>query len=245
MILAVDIGNTNIVLCCYENGIWKEPYRIKTNLSSIEEEIRTFCSSCSYEKAVISSVVPNLTQKVERIVNSCFEGKALLISKSIKTGLIEESIPNEIGADLLCNLIAAHKIYPNNYVTVADFGTAFTTSTVSPEGKIMGVTIAPGMMTSVKALFSNTAQLPEIRLDLPQTVLGLDTVSSIRAGVIYGFVGQLDCIVRRIEKELNSEVKVIATGGFSKFISGLVDKLDLSDINLTLDGARFALELNS
>ena len=127
---------------------------------------------------------------------------------------------------------------------MADFGTAFTTETISPEGRVLGVTIGPGIMTSVKALFENTAQLPEIRLDLPKSVLGLNTIDAIRAGVLYGFTGQITAIVGEIEKELGTKVKVIATGGFSRYVTGFVH-VDRADINHTLEGARLICEMNS
>ena len=168
----------------------------------------------------------------------------LVITRDIETGLVKESIPEELGADILCNLIAAHHLYPNEYVTVADFGTAFTTETVSPEGKVLGVTIGPGMMTSVKALFESAAQLPEIRLDIPSTVLGRDTVASIRAGVIYGFMGQLKGIVEQVEKEVGHKVIVIATGGFSRYLEGYI-YVNKADVKHTLEGARIACLLNS
>ena len=119
-----------------------------------------------------------------------------------------------------------------------------TTETVSPKGEVLGVTIGPGMMTSVKALFESAAQIPEIRLDIPDTVLGRDTVASIRAGVIYGFIGQLKGIVDQVEKEVGHKVVVIATGGFSRYLEGYI-YVNKADVKHTLEGARIACLLNS
>ena len=243
-ILAVDIGNTNIVLSIHDGKQWGDAIRVKTKMATNVEEVRRQLKQLTYEKAVVSSVVPDLTQPVIDAVMEIGGIDPVVIGLDIETGLNKESIPRELGSDILCNLIAAHKLYPNDYVTVADFGTAFTTETVSPEGDVLGVTIGPGMMTSVKALFSAAAQIPEIRLDLPKTVLGRDTVASIRAGVIYGFVGQLKSIVEQVEQEVGHKVVVIATGGFSRYLEGKIF-VNRADVTHTLEGARIACLMNS
>lgn len=244
IITAIDIGNTNICVCTHDGNSWGEIERVKTSDPVAISKLGDLLKDLKTEKVVISSVVPNLTGSVKAEVNEVLGIVPFIISLDIKSGLLREYIPEELGSDILCNLICAHSKFPDKYVTVADFGTAFTTSTVSPEGRVMGVTIAPGMMTSVKALFETTAQIPQIRLDLPESVLGTDTVSSIRAGVLYGFTGQLDAIVRQIEKEIGHKVFLVATGGFSKYIKPYVDSVDFTDINFTLEGARIACLLN-
>lgn len=244
MLLAVDIGNTNIVLCLHDGEQWGDTIRVKTKSPMAVSEVTTHVKALEFDRAVVSSVVPNLTGSVVNAIKVNANVNPVVISKDIETGLDKESIPAELGADILCNLIAAHQMYPTEYVTIADFGTAFTTETVSPEGKVLGVTIGPGMMTSVKALFENAAQLPQIRLDIPETVLGRDTVASIRAGVLFGFVGQLKGIVEQIEKEIGQKVVLIATGGFSKYLDGFIT-VNRSDVKHTLEGARIACDLNS
>ena len=243
-ILAVDIGNTNIVLSIHDGSEWGEAIRVKTKSHDNVELFMQKLSPLSYEKAVVSSVVPHLTEPIIEGIKEHSGIDPVVVTNDIESGLNKESIPPELGADILCNLIAAHKLYPDDYVTVADFGTAFTTETVSPQGDVLGVTIGPGMMTSVKALFASAAQIPEIRLDLPNTVLGRDTVSSIRAGVIYGFVGQLKAIVEQVEKEVGHKVVVIATGGFSRYLEGKI-YVNKADVKHTLEGARLACLLNS
>lgn len=243
-ILAVDIGNTNIVLSVHDGTEWGEALRVKSKSHDSIEEFTAKLQPLSYEKAVVSSVVPYLTDPVIDAVKKHSGIDPVVVCNDIETGLNKETIPAELGADILCNLIAGHKLYPDDYVTIADFGTAFTTETVSPQGDVLGVTIGPGMMTSVKALFANAAQIPEIRLDLPNTVLGRDTVSSIRAGVIYGFVGQLKSIVEQVEKEVGHKVVVIATGGFSRYLEGKI-YVNKADVKHTLEGARLACILNS
>lgn len=244
MLLAVDIGNTNIVLCLHDGSQWGDTIRVKTKSPKAVSEVTEHIKALSFDRAVVSSVVPNLTGSVVESIRVHGNVNPVVVSKDIETGLDRDSIPDELGADILCNLIAAHQMYPTEYVTIADFGTAFTTETVSPEGKVLGVSIGPGMMTSVKALFENAAQLPQIRLDIPETVLGRDTVASIRAGVLFGFVGQLKGIVEQIEKEIGQKVVLIATGGFSKYLDGFIT-VNRSDVKHTLEGARIACDLNS
>lgn len=238
MLLVVDIGNTNIVVARFDKDVICDTSRIKTKSPKVLSEFSELMASLEYDEAVVSSVVPILTGKICNLINK----KPFLISRNIKSGLLQSSIPCELGSDLLCNLIAAHFFYPDEYVTVADFGTAFTTCTVSPQGKVCGVTISPGIWTSIKSLFSNTAQIPPIELSMPETVLGLDTISSVRAGVVYGFKGQLEALVSLIEKELGTRVKLIATGGFSAYISSLIDRIDIVDVHWTLKGAKIAFE---
>ena len=243
-ILGIDIGNTNISISIHDGKKWGDELRVKTKNKKAVSEVTAILKGIKCDKAVLSSVVPNLTGSVFEAVRKTVGLEPLVITKDIETGLVKESIPEELGSDILCNLIAAHSMYPNEYVTVADFGTAFTTETVSPKGEVLGVTIGPGMMTSVKALFESAAQIPEIRLDIPETVMGRDTVASIRAGVIYGFIGQLTGIVEEIEKEVGHKVIVIATGGFSRYLEGYI-YVNKADVKHTLEGARIACLLNS
>ena len=243
-ILGIDIGNTNISISIHDGESWGDELRVKTKSKKAVSEVSAILSGIKCDKAVLSSVVPNLTGSVFEAIRKNVGLEPLVITKDIETGLVKESIPEELGSDILCNLIAAHHLYPNEYVTVADFGTAFTTETVSPTGEVLGVTIGPGMMTSVKALFESAAQIPEIRLDIPETVLGRDTVASIRAGVIYGFIGQLKGIVEQVEKEVGHKVIVIATGGFSRYLEGYI-YVNKADVKHTLEGARIACLLNS
>lgn len=243
IVLAVDIGNTNICLSSYD-GRWSDLTRIKTHSETWYDDFEDIISGKCFDQAVLSSVVPDYTESIKSLLEKKIGEKIIVISKAIETGLNITSFPDELGADLLCNAIAAHRKYPDEYVTVADFGTAFTTITVDPEGSMKGVTICPGLLTSLKALFENTSQIPHIRLDVPETVLGTDTVSSVRAGVIYGFVGQLQFIVGKIEQELGVHVKLIVTGGFSVYIAPYLNREKDIDINHTLEGAKIAFDLN-
>lgn len=243
-ILVLDIGNTNIVISLNEDDIWIKTSRIRTKDSDVLSQVREVIKPLKVDKCVICSVVPNLTSRIFEFAREVSEKEPLIISKKLALGLDSDSIPAECGSDIICNLVAGHKMFPDSLVTIADFGTAFTTETVNEKGEVLGVTIAPGMMTSVKALYENTAQIPQICLDVPETVLGRNTVASIRAGVYYGFAGQLNSIVKQIEKETGKKPMVIVTGGFSKYIQPFIDFKCVTDINLTLEGAKMACLLN-
>ena len=240
MLLAFDIGNTNIVVSTCENGAWSRPYRFRTDSSRSSDEylfmVGRMLDGRKPQSCVISSVVPNLTRAFTKIARSLSGKEPVVISVKSRTSL--KNIPQELGSDILSNLEAAHNRYPDDYVTVLDFGTAFTTSTVAPDGKVMGVTISPGLVTSVNALSNNTAQLPQIELRFPETVLGLNTESSILAGIMYGFAGQARELVARIRQELGKTTKVLATGGLSSTIQPLIPEIDQQDVLLTLDGMR-------
>ncbi len=240
MLLLVDIGNTNITIGRHDGKQFCSNERFKTRDNATLSQIVLFLQRIEFDEAVISSVVPDLTDVIASLINK----PKLVINNFIECGLDKDSIPHELGSDILCNLIAAHHYYPDDYVTVADFGTAFSTETVSPQGKVLGVTIAPGIWTSIKSLFSNTAQIPPIMLDMPDTVLGLDTVSSVRAGVVFGTKGQLEAILEQTEKEIGHSVKLILTGGLSQYISTILRRDHITDIQWTLEGERLAFGMN-
>ena len=244
MILVFDVGNTNIVIARHDGNAWVKNERFRTKDADVLKQVRDSLANSEFEDSVISSVVPSLTSRISDIAKAVTGKEPLLVSRNIKTGFDSNSIPVELGADIICNLIAAHNLFPDKVATVADFGTAFTTETISAEGKVLGVTIAPGIMTSVKALHENTAQIPQICLDIPTTVLAKDTVSAIRAGVYYGFCGQLSGVLERIEMETGVKPQVLVTGGFSKYIKSLMNFDAFCDINLTIEGARLALLFN-
>ena len=197
------------------------------------------------DKAIVSSVVPNLTRSIEKIIKRLFSLEPLRVSRNIRTGLIEESIPEELGSDLLCNLSYAHHSYPGKTVMTVDFGTALTFSTVGADGKVLGVSIAPGLVTAVNSLFSNTAQLPQVELKIPQSVLGRSSEDSIRSGIMLGYAGLVRSIIERTEQELGESINVIATGGLSKVISPLIDRFEKVDGYHTLKGLVLLSELNN
>ena len=253
MIVAVDIGNTNIVVAALNNGVWNKPFRVFTDTKKTGDEYFVIFSSLFQEsgikredvdKVIISSVVPFLTRSIEKIMNRLFFINPIMVTHSVETGLDKSSIPSELGSDLLCNLAYAHSYHKESDVMVIDFGTALTFSTVSASGKVLGVAIAPGLVTSVNSLFGNTAQLPQVELKLPQTVLGRDSVSSIRAGIMAGYAGLVETIIKDTEKEVGHKIFVMATGGLSATISKIIPRIDELDSLITLKGLGLIASLN-
>ena len=243
--IAVDIGNTNIVIGLYSNNEWLKIYRLssKKNITywSLQKKIKKILSLNDFnpsgvKSVVLSSVVPNLTDVV-RLVVSDMLCKNIHIIKASSVGLVKISIDNinEIGTDLVCNAVEASSMYDEN-VIVVDFGTALTFTTVSKNNQILGVNIVPGLQTSINSLYKNTAKLPKINLELPEKVIGKNTIHSIQGGIMYGYVGLIKELIFRIKSELSEPIKVVATGGLSKFAKPL--RGYFSDIipTLTLDG---------
>lgn len=252
MLFAVDIGNSNIVVAISDGENWVEHWRIHTEQKKTSDEYflelneirRSFDRDIFIDKAIISSVVPSLNLVFEKVCYRLFNIKPTVVDLTIKTNLDNDSIPSEIGSDILANLVAAHDLFPNETVTVLDFGTAFTTSTVDEKGKVLGVTIAPGLVTSVRALANNTAQVPTVELKAPSTVLGRNTMQSVRAGILFGFAGMANELIKKIEAELNKKVRVVVTGGLSLTIAPLLYKCDQVEKNHTLNGLKILASLN-
>lgn len=254
MLLAVDIGNTNIVIAIYDGNDFVETFRIYSDEKKTSDEymviLETLIRESGIERgridsAIVSSVVPNLTRSIEKIIKRLFLIEPLMVSKEIETGLNRNSIPDELGSDLLCNLSYAHHSYPGRTVMTVDFGTALTFSTVDGDGNVLGVSIAPGLVTAVNSLFSGTAQLPQVELKIPSSTLGRNSVDSIRSGIMLGYAGLVNSIIERTEKEVGKPLVVLATGGLSKVISPLIDRFETVDGYHTLRGLVLISSLNN
>ena len=253
MTVAVDIGNTNIVVAAYDNGVWNKPFRVFTDTKKTGDEYYVIFSSLfdergvdreKVDKVIISSVVPFLTRSIEKNMKRIFKTDPIMVTHSVESGLVKDTIPPELGADLLCNMAYGHHHHKESAVMVIDFGTALTFSTVSSKGEVLGVAIAPGLVTAVNALFGSTAQLPQVELKIPSSVLDHDSMESIRAGIMEGYAGLVETIINKTEKELGEKLFVMATGGLSTTISTLIDRLDELDPILTLKGLGLIAGLN-
>ncbi len=253
MVVAVDIGNTNIVVAAEKDGVFTKPFRIFTDTKKTGDEYYVIFLSLFHEagiekkdvdKIIISSVVPFLTRSIEKIMHRLFGINPIMVNHDVATGLIKESIPLELGADLLCNLAYAHSHKLNESVMVVDFGTALTFSTVNSRGEILGVAIAPGLVTAVNSLFGATAQLPQVELKLPDTVLGRDSMTSIRAGIMEGYAGLVERMIEKTEKEIGEKLYVMATGGLSATISKIIPRINELDSLITLKGLGLIASLN-
>lgn len=247
MQIIVDIGNSDAVFGLYQQTnwvhIWRTPARRDEPAESYERRLRLWLLEANVplsaiSTTVLSSVVPDLTPKMSAMLANLFGRIPIVVGPGIYPLLPLEILrPHEIGTDLVANALAAYTRYQQNCVVV-DFGTALTFTTVSATGKILGVAIAPGLKTAIRSLFANTAQLPEVPIEVPESALGTSTTHAIQAGVVLGYEGLVRSLVGRIRAELDGQCIAIATGGLSERIPSLRDVFTEIIPSFTLEGVR-------
>jgi len=248
MLFAIDIGNSNVVIGLWDGDDWRHVWRLPTRATDdttvyyetrlqdlfLENGIRPG----PQDRAIISSVVPVLTVPFEHLFGHFVAGPVTRVHPTLYPGLsFRINRPDEIGTDLVCNAVAARQLYQSN-VVVVDFGTALTFTTCTLEGEILGVSILPGLKTAISALFQKTAQLPEVPLELPPSVLGTNTTEAIQSGVLMGYVGLVRHMVASIRSEVGSDFLAIGTGGLSSVLHPLAEDFDYINSQLTLEGLR-------
>ncbi len=254
MLLAVDVGNTNIVLGLFEGEELLTNWRISTDKSKTADELGMLITQLfSYNKldvklvsdVIISSVVPSIMYSLQHMSRKYFESEAIVIGPGIKTGMnVKYDNPKQVGADRIVNAVAGFKKY-GGPIIIVDFGTATTFCAINERKEYLGGTIAPGIKISSDALYQRAAKLTKVELVKPDRVICKNTNESIQSGVTLGYVGLVEYIVKRMKKELNApDCKVIATGGLAQMISDESDCIDHIDKMLTLEGLLFIYELN-
>ena len=254
MVLVIDVGNTNITCGVYEKDNLKTTFRITTKIPRTSDEYGVLMRDMlknndivteDIEGVIIASVVPNVMHALVGAVNRYIGKNPLIVGPGIKTGImITSDNPKEIGPDRIVDAVAAYVKY-GGPVLVLDFGTATTYDLVTEDGKFpVGIT-APGIRISAKALWEDTAKLPEIEIKKPKSILATETISSMQAGLVYGQIGQTEYIIKKVKEETGYEnLKVVATGGLGRIIANETDTIDVYDSSLTLDGLKIIYDKN-
>lgn len=253
MLLAIDVGNTNIKIGLLHAEIWKGRWTIRTvrNMTADEYGV-SFQNLLSLadvrlnelEHVIMSSVVPPVTGSLRQMLRSLSRAEPLVVAPGIKTGIrIRTDNPTEVGSDLVIGAVAAYDRYKTNCIVVG-FGTALSFSAIADPGDFLGVAIAPGLKYAAEALFERTAQLRLVDLEVPQTAIGKNTVHAIQSGILFGYVGMVEGIINRFRSELPGPPEVIATGGQAEIIAPLTDCFTEIDPWLNLEGLRLISELN-
>lgn len=245
MLLVIDIGNTNVVAGIFDGSTLLTHWRLATDPKTTADEYGVICLSLMARDgrlpehitgAIISSVVPALTETFDSMVETSFGCTPVTVSSNMDTGLtLKYSNPKEIGSDRIVNAAAAYEKFRRDLIIV-DFGTATTLCAVSREGEYLGGVIAPGLTISAEALFARAAKLSKVELTRPKTVIGTDTAGSIQSGLIFGYAGLVDTLIQRMEGEMGHTSYVIATGGSAPVIAPEARSIQHVEPFLTLHG---------
>lgn len=253
MLLAIDVGNTQTVVGMFRDGELVDHWRLATERDATADLLAHRLAGLldlrdlrlrDVDAAIVSSVVPVLGHEFEELSDRYLAGGLLMVGPELKIGMpIRVDNPHEVGADRLVNSVAAYDRCGGACIVV-DFGTTINFDVVSPQGEFLGGVFAPGVEISIEALAQRAARLFKVELDPPKSVIGKNTAAALQSGVIYGFAGGVDAIVRRLREELGEEAMAIATGGLADPIVPFCEEIDETDDLLTLRGLRLIWERN-
>ncbi|MBR5315766.1 MAG: type III pantothenate kinase [Firmicutes bacterium] len=259
MLLAFDVGNSNIVLGVFKDGELITNWRIETDPRKSADEYGMLVNQLfQYEglkttdvkDVIISTVVPSVLYTLQHLSMKYFNKRAITVESGVKTGLIVKyDNPKQVGADRIVNAVAAIHKYGGPMIII-DFGTATTFCAITDKAEYLGGTIAPGLKITSDALFEKTSKLPKVELEEPGQTICKNTIQSMQSGLVYGHMGMVDYIVRHMKKELaaivgeDKKITVVATGGLSTLIDGGVDCIDVVDKMLTLEGLEIIYQKN-
>jgi type III pantothenate kinase len=253
MLLAIDVGNTNIVVGVFDGEALTADFRIHTDDRFTGDELglvlvdllaRQELAPAQVTAVVVSSVVPTLARSIDELSHTYFHQPPMLVGPGTRTGIrIQYDDPRRVGADRIANAIAAHHLYRGPAVLV-DFGTATTFDAIDGKGDYLGGAIAPGIQLSHDALVSHAAMLSRIELTAPTEAIGHSTTASMQSGIVFGYVGLVEGLVARFRAEMEGEPKVIATGGLATALAALTSSIEIVDERLTLHGLRLIHDLN-
>ena len=254
MILTMDVGNTNIKSALFDGENMLKYWRIATNRSQSSDELGMLMMNLfrfngidetKVKGIMMSSVVPQINFTVEHMCRNYFGMEPMKIGPGVKTGInIRYENPRELGSDRIANAVAAYELYGGPCITI-DFGTATSFGVISAKGEFVGGAIAPGLKLAADALTEHAAKLPRFELAKPDSVIGRNTITNMQAGIVYGYIGQVNYLVSRMKKELKApEAKVIATGGLAVLVAEESKVIDVMDGLLTLKGLKLIYEKN-
>jgi type III pantothenate kinase len=259
MLLAIDVGNTNIVLGVFDGAKLIQSWRLQTVRERTSDELALLVDGLfahsriervKIRGVILGSVVPPLTGTIRQMVERYVGVAAVIVEPGVNTGMpILYKNPSEVGADRIVNAVAAYEKFgkaagARRPMIVVDFGTATTLDAVSAKGEYLGGAICPGVQISADALFQRAARLPRIDVRKPATVVGQTTVGAMESGLFYGYVGMVEGLVRRMSEELGGNALCVATGGLADVIAPETPLIEYVDADLTLDGLRIVWERN-
>lgn len=254
MLLVIDVGNTNVTMGVFEGEELKETFRLTSKQPRTSDEYgMTICDLLEHREipvaqitdVIISSVVPDVMYSLINGVIKYLHTTPLTVGPGIKTGirLVTEN-PKQIGADRIVDAVGAYELY-GGPVLVIDFGTATTYDLITEDGSFVAGVTAPGIRLIANALWEGTAKLPKFEIRKPQSILAKETISSMQAGLVYGYIGQTEYIIKKVQEEAKlPSLKVVATGGLGKLIADETDMIQIYDNRLTLKGLRLIYEKN-
>jgi type III pantothenate kinase len=253
VLLAIDVGNTNIVLGVFEADRLVADFRLHTDARATGDELGLLVVSLlggagiaagAIDAVAVSNVVPALSQSIEQVSRGHFGVAPLVIGPGVRTGIrIHYDDPRQVGADRIANAIAAHHLYGGPAI-LCDFGTATTVDAIDAAGDYLGGALAPGVLISLDALVEHAAKLSRVDFAAPESALGRNTRSSMQAGLVFGYAGLVEGLVERMRREIQGEAKLILTGGLAPLMAELIRGVDAVDEGLTLIGLRLINDLN-
>jgi type III pantothenate kinase len=253
MLLAVDIGNTNITYGVFQGDELRGTWRVATDVSRMPDEYAATLlnllrhqglKTTDIKEVALCCVTPPLLAIFEELLERYFHVSPLVVGPGVKTGVhIRMDNPREVGTDRIVNAAAAHYLY-TGAVIIVDIGTATTFDTVSKEGDYLGGAIAPGIATAAEALFTKASALPRVELTHPEHAIGTNTITAMKSGIIFGYVGLVEGIVNRIRRELGEKATIVATGGYAELIARETPIIDKVNSDLTLVGLRLIYLMN-
>ncbi|AOY60078.1 type III pantothenate kinase [Desulfococcus multivorans] len=252
MLLVIDVGNTNTVMGIYHGKTLVRDWRIRTERNTTEDEFNFLVSGLfardgidagQVKGTIISSVVPPMVNILDAFCRKYMKHAPVWVDARTAAGMpILYGDPSEVGADRIVNAVGAYARYPESLIII-DFGTATTFDAVSEKGEYLGGAISPGIRIASEALFMRASKLPRVEIfSPPDRVIGKNTVGSIQAGIIFGYAGLVDGMVRRMAEEMGTAPRVVATGGLAPLMAGVSETIDVVDGNLTLEGLRIIHE---